>query len=1646
MARRRDRRRQQQQRRRGLAHPSEASSGLNGFSQPHECPDQGEGSGISSPTSSMSARPGFARTAIFGRERKGQNFPPDAKEKRANAAAEAVNPNAGQFELGSEFDAAAKVGVPLCIWTNSQVRRILASRTSFSFYLGKTITLCRGSRSGPSTALFPIPVPVMGLWEVGLRKMNSASRKLQAQRKLLHLAVVALNYLHERSPLSSLGLLQRRPAQHHLDVFARLMTMIKACVLSNEVTMARCGRKSFQFGARLKELYQVLRDEGLGERSKYHQLRSEVPVDLRNDGAEELRPYRPLDASRLKITGKGQWDCTPYIGDLFYMPFLEPRFNQFEVEVPDHLCPDVSKEDPAEIEELAKVWDARDLLKFVPSELCPQSRRYFTRVFNNYKSPEADRQIGDRRGQNWREGRILGGPSNQLPAGSTLLQIMPERYKQGLKGYATDRRDFYHQFGVSWERSCTNVTYPLLPLGNFAGLKAYEACLESFPNRKGGKKDRSLIGDELPGQRRSILCSDESQVAIAFSALFQGDHLGVDIACSSHEGLLSEGGLLEKYSRLVADRAILNDDVTEGLVIDDYFCIAKCDVDDVGADGLGLGKLLTAKEIYTSQDIYGSDDKDVIGERRFKVVGAEVDARRELVREGAVLCAAPADKRLALASVAALSSSWPFTSDSLHPSLVGSLVSAFMFRRPMMAIMNEVFHVIPAVELDSEAPMLRKLGRGAAEELAIAAALLPVMASNLAVPVSSRLYATDASNHMGGIASTEVPEELAKVLWRSADKKGKNVPMMSTQKALLREYDPDFEEEEVDVEDAEDGGERAQRPIGLSFDFVEVFGGAGVVTRHLCQMGVVCAPVLDISYSPHYDLTVPRTVSWVIFMLEQRRLKAVLVAPPCTTFSPAAYPPVRSYKNPRGFIRALWKVRHGNRLASSGMVVMFACRRNDAMGLLEQPRRSKMRWLDIWRCLVELGMEEIFLASCAYGSCHMKEFCFGAINMVVGHLARPCTRDHDHVRIQGKFTKGSATYCDGLARALAETFRDHLLRREKAERSAELRADGLEDVVSNDLALSYNWVTEDAWRWKGKSHINILESASTLRLMRKLARGGGDVRAVYLGDSHVSRSSLARGRTSSNAMRPVLKQSASLSVAYGLYMAGRFAPTRMMPADHPSRGQQIPPPVQHSVTRALDLPELGFLVSLPRLKRWISNWSRLVLLLQPNIISFHAQPSSYRIYPASHLPNPHLFMDFDSSLGFPGEGPGFGFVAWILSIAMKHPSRKGSLLNGFLLGVLGACVDGARTIPKGISHGDVSRAAARAGIELQDGRRTTEATAAARIDLLERFKEWLSSSGIVFEDVFLANPPDLDRVNKLLCDFGRFLFRAGKPYYHYSETINAVAARRPVLRRTLQQAWDLAFMWGSYEPTEHHVGMPFQILLACLSVMLLWGWKQEAACIALAWGALLRFGEVFKAVRKDLILPMDVAGSIDFLLIRIEEPKTRYRAARHQSGKMEQPDLISVVSLGLGKLKSGDALWPFHGATLRHRLNKVLASLGLPHRPGQKPKPLSLASMRAGGATWLITQTEQPDLVKRRGRWASMRVMEIYLQEVSAASYLNDLETTVKDKILDAMELFPEVLQTALIFDSYGYPSATWPWFFKHGSSRQVGTGKMGAI
>ena len=972
-----------------------------------------------------------------------------------------------------------------------------------------------------------------------------------------------------------------------------------------------------------------------------------------------------------------------------------------------------------------------------------------------------------------------------------------------------------------------------------------------------------------------------------------------------------------------------------------------------------------------------------------------------------MVAGAPFEKRLSLGLLTSYAATHGFTSDALHSCLVGSWVSALMMRRQAMAFVNELFKVIPPDELDVENPMLRPLPRAAADEMCILAVLSPILASNLAVPFHEWIFATDASNSMGGVCKAKVPRPLAEVLWRSADRVGKNLPMTSSLQGVLATHDELFEPfMPDDVGDYEEA--HPQRPIGLRFQFIEVCGGAGVVTKELIALGIVCGPILDVSLSPQYNLCRHRVIQWVIFLLEDDRLDSFLVAPPCTTFSPAAHPACRSYKRPRGFNPHLPKVKIGDLLAFASLALMLVALRMRKFGLCETTRRSKMRWLQEWRRLVELGAKEVVLASCAYGSVHQKEFGMMGANMQVHLLHRKCSRDHSHIRIEGKYTRPSATYCPGLASALGTFFADHLAALNRTGERLEVASRGLEDSLTNDIAVSLDWVVDDAWSWKSSSHINALETAATLRMLRKVARNGGDVRVTYLVDSHVSRSIVAKGRSSSAVLRRMLRTLASICLAYGIYPAGRFVPTRLNPADHPSRNSQLLPPLASALDFDLaPVSTIAALASCAHLRRWISNVSRLVFLLVPEILDFAADPSALRRHPSLIFQNHEWELDFDSTLGYPGEGPIISL--WIFLLLLVS-----GFLEGFSVGAPGR------------SHGDEKRRLERAGITLEDGRRVTPTTSFHRDSLLVKFRSWLLQRGENFDVLVLSSPPDLDRLNQRLVDYGRWLFAEGKPYYHFAETINAITSCRPLVRRSLQQAWDLAFLWNSHEPAEHHIAMPYQILIALISLCWTWGWKREAAIFALAWGALLRIGEISGALRSDLIMPADVSFTVDYVLLKVREPKTRYRAARHQAGKVEQPDLIEIIRVGLLELRPQDLLWPLSGSTLRLRLTRLLERLSLPTRDTRTIKALSLASFRPGGATWLMGATESAELVRRRGRWASFRIMEIYLQEVMAATYMNDISETARTKVLTAFNVFPQLLVQVQKFDFSRIPESTW--------------------
>ena len=260
-----------------------------------------------------------------------------------------------------------------------------------------------------------------------------------------------------------------------------------------------------------------------------------------------MDPYRSLDASRLKLTGCAHWDPIPFLPPDLAFAHAEPRSLLVDRVPSPEEYPRADWESPSETFRLAIKWSENDLLHLEPQLDLPVHR--FTKIFNARKSETTDRQIGDRRGPNSVEGK-LEGPSKWLPQGESLTSLCLDAKKEALVLCVSDRRDFYHQLSAPPARAQSNRLFPAFPTAWFEGTRAYER-LEARVTRKAPTREKT--GDGLGkgtglGSRRLSKLPD--MVQPCFRSVLQGDHVGVEIATSRHEGLLKSAGLLTPATRI----------------------------------------------------------------------------------------------------------------------------------------------------------------------------------------------------------------------------------------------------------------------------------------------------------------------------------------------------------------------------------------------------------------------------------------------------------------------------------------------------------------------------------------------------------------------------------------------------------------------------------------------------------------------------------------------------------------------------------------------------------------------------------------------------------------------------------------------------------------------------------------------------------------------------------------------------------------------------------------------------------------------------------------------------------------------------------------------------------------------------------------
>ena len=157
------------------------------------------------------------------------------------------------------------------------------------------------------------------------------------------------------------------------------------------------GRSGPQLAASLLHLECFI--DGCSEfKDAYHRATSsefyaEDPGLLPVSEFPQLAPYRPLDSTRLHLSGRGHWDMQDFIHGPLWLPFVEPAFLRHGCDVSGASLPNFEGEDPEENLTLAKLWDVNGLLTLFDSPSCPG---FYSRVFQVYKSADREKQIGDR--------------------------------------------------------------------------------------------------------------------------------------------------------------------------------------------------------------------------------------------------------------------------------------------------------------------------------------------------------------------------------------------------------------------------------------------------------------------------------------------------------------------------------------------------------------------------------------------------------------------------------------------------------------------------------------------------------------------------------------------------------------------------------------------------------------------------------------------------------------------------------------------------------------------------------------------------------------------------------------------------------------------------------------------------------------------------------------------------------------------------------------------------------------------------------------------------------------------------------------------------------------------------------------------------
>lgn len=476
-----------------------------------------------------------------------------------------------------------------------------------------------------------------------------------------------------------------------------------------------------------------------------------------------------------------------------------------------------------------------------------------------------------------------------------------------------------------------------------------------------------------------------------FATLALGTSFAVEVAQHTHTALLRRAGVLNPREQVCYRRPLPRGPTLQLLCIDDLAVLQKVPRHVSGSydkcyrgDRVLLGK---AGAAYKGVGLRTSAKKAVRDEFQATILGGEVDGRRGTLN-------APRLRILALSRLTLRLVYLGYTAKQLMETIVGSWIFVLLFRRPLLALFNDVFHEGEHIKHRHQ---IFKLSTRSKQELFLVALWCPFAGTNLRAQPLDKIFCSDASLAGGGVCVAPFSKQATLDLTRVAEQKGfyTRVDNSTLGQFSARVEDGITEQPAIPPSLSE----------GFLWDFCEVFRGAGNLSQSHASIGLTVHPGFELSDGPHGDVLEPAAALAIIGLICRRVIRAWHVAPVCTTFGALRRPRLRSKLIPFGFNPVDDAASLGNQFAMRGGFILFLCLYYGVLVSIEQPGGSVMYRLDIFQRLLDAGLCSVRFPFCNWGTPFQKASWWLGNNPLLTELEDSCHCGHagKHFRVRGVF-------------------------------------------------------------------------------------------------------------------------------------------------------------------------------------------------------------------------------------------------------------------------------------------------------------------------------------------------------------------------------------------------------------------------------------------------------------------------------------------------------------------------------------------------------------------------------------------------------------------------------------------------------------------